>query len=139
MGCGGTAPTPKGAGRTAATSSTPPAAVSYSGKGIRHRPVPPGWYLEWHGRIQGGGGVLAFGGPPNFIKREKNVARAAKTPHFSTKQLPGPPPPLSEILYPPLNGFVFFNFSQFRLMAYDQDYHLFSFNEKYYILICSVL
>ena len=35
-----------------------------------------------------------FGGPPNFIKREKNVARVhAKTPRFSTKRLPGPPPP----------------------------------------------
>ena len=38
------------------------------------------------GRIQGGGGPGGlFWGPPNFIKREKNVARMrAKTPRFST-------------------------------------------------------
>ena len=36
-----------------------------------------------------GGGVLGvrtptFGGPPNFIKREKTSLVRAKTPHFST-------------------------------------------------------
>ena len=46
------------------------------------------------GRIHGGGGgggswgsgpPPPFGGPPNFIKREKSVVRMrVKTPHFST-------------------------------------------------------
>ena len=40
-----------------------------------------------------GGGYGGFGGPPNFIKRKKRCACVHKTPHFSTQQLPGPPPP----------------------------------------------
>ena len=50
------------------------------------------------GRIQGGGvlGVRTppppFWGTPKLHKEGKNVARVpAKMPHFSTKQLPGPP------------------------------------------------
>ena len=63
-------------------------------------------FLFPKGRIQrrgGGGGFLGvrippppphFRGPPNFIKRGKNVACVRmKTPRFSTKQLPRPPPP----------------------------------------------
>ena len=52
-------------------------------------------WVAAQGRIQGGG-VLGvrnhptppFGGPPNFIKREKTSHVCAKTPHFSTEQLP---------------------------------------------------
>ena len=47
----------------------------------------------------------SFGGPPKFIKRGKNVVHVrVKTLRFSSEQLPGHPPPLSEILYPPLPG-----------------------------------
>ena len=48
---------------------------------------------DCRGGSRGGG---PFGGPPNFIKREKNVAHVcAKTLHFRTYQLPGLPPPPS--------------------------------------------
>ena len=55
---------------------------------------------EWcAGADPGGGGPRGqdpppFGGPLNFIKREKKLcACTRKTPRFSTLQLPGPPPP----------------------------------------------
>ena len=64
----------------------------------------------WQGHIQevgwagggGGGGVLGgqdppFGGPPNFKKREKNIARMRHV--LKVKSYPVPPPP---ILYPTL-------------------------------------
>ena len=73
------------------------------------------WGSYWvyrAGADPGGGGSWGSGPPPPFWwtpklhKEGKNVARVrAKTPHFSTLQLPRPPP-LSEILYPPLQGFA---------------------------------
>ena len=65
-------------------------------------------YNNARGGSRGGLGVRTppppfLGGPHNVIKRGKNVMRVhAKTPCFSTLQLPGPP--LSEILYQPLNA-----------------------------------
>ena len=57
------------------------------------------------GRIQGGGHGGPFGGPPDFIKRErKRCACACKKAAFlylTVTRTPHPPP-LSEILYPPL-------------------------------------
>ena len=52
--------------------------------------------LQRNSGADSGGGSL-FGGSPNFIKREKNMRACVcvKTPHFSTKQLPGPPFPKS--------------------------------------------
>ena len=53
--------------------------------------------VDGQGRIQGGGvlGVRTppFWGTPKLHKEGKNATRVrAKTPHFSTLQLPGPPP-----------------------------------------------
>ena len=40
---------------------------------------------QWGGGGSWGSGPSPFGGPPNFIKREKNVASVrAKMPRFST-------------------------------------------------------
>ena len=68
------------------------------------------------GRIQGGspGGQdppPPFGGPPNFIKMEKKHCTCArKECRISVlNSYPDPPPPLSEILYPPLLFYNQFN------------------------------
>ena len=70
-------------------------------------PAPASTMGHFTGADPGGGGVLGvrtippppFGGPPNFIKRDK-MARV--TPRFSILNSYPDPPPLSEILYPPL-------------------------------------
>ena len=57
-----------------------------------------------------GGGVLGvrttppppFGGPPNFIKRGKMARACARKLHVLVLNSYPDPPPLSEILYPPL-------------------------------------
>ena len=84
----------------------------------------------------GGGGSWGSGPPPpfwetpKFNKEEKNVTRVhSETPRFSTEQLPGPPPPpspLSEILYPALQG----KFREFKELSRQNKNHALNDDKK---------
>ena len=67
------------------------------------------YIVNARGGSRGGGswgsGPPPFGGPPNFIKREKTSRACARKRRILVLNS-YPDPPLSEILYPPLNAIV---------------------------------